>query len=336
MNVLVTGGGGFLGRYLVEQLIERGETVRVLARGEYPELTRLGVDVHRGDVRDAEAVNKACEGCSTVYHVAAIPGVWGPWETYYSINTQGTRIVLHACQNHGVSKLIYTSSPSVIFDGQPHLDADESLPYPEHYLCHYPHTKALAEREVLLANGEAGVATCSLRPHLVWGPRDQHLVPRLLQRAQSGRLRRVGDGSNMISMTFVENAAAAHWQAAEKLSLDSPVAGQAYFINDPEPVNLWDWVNETLKLAGIDPTTKGISAAAAYRLGATLETIYRLLRKKSEPPMTRFVALQLSQSHTYSIEKARRDFGFTPPVDAETAMARLIEDLPRMKQQQPH
>ncbi|HCS51661.1 NAD-dependent epimerase/dehydratase family protein [uncultured Rubinisphaera sp.] len=327
MSNLVTGGGGFLGQYLVEQLLEQGKSVRVLCRGDYPELQKLGVEIIRGDIRDAKIVDAACEKVSTVYHVAAIPGVWGSWKKYYSINTEGSRNVLKACQNQGVQKLIYTSSPSVIFDGQSHIQADESLPYPQKYLCHYPHSKAIAEREILEANGVQGVATCALRPHLVWGPRDQHLIPRLLDRAESGRLRIVGDGSNEISMTYVENAAAAHWQAAEKLSLDSPVAGQFYFINDPEPVNLWSWINELLTNVGKQPLQKRISAQAAYRIGVALESAYSILRRQSEPPMTRFVALQLSQSHTYSIEKARQDFDFQPPVDYETAYQRFMDGL---------
>ncbi|HBN74258.1 MAG TPA: 3-beta hydroxysteroid dehydrogenase [Planctomycetaceae bacterium] len=331
MSNLVTGGGGFLGQYLVEQLRERGEPVRVLCRGEYPELQKLGVEIIRGDIRESKIVEQACQNISTVYHVAAIPGVWGSWEKYYSINTEGSRNVLQACHNQGVKKLIYTSSPSVIFDGQAHLEANESLPYPTNYLCHYPHTKAIAEREILEANGDHGVATCALRPHLVWGPRDQHLIPRLLQRADSGRLRIVGDGSNEISMTYVENAAAAHWQAAEKLSLDSPVAGQAYFINDPKPVNLWSWINELLVNVGKSPIHKKISAQAAYRIGGVLESVYTMLGRKSEPPMTRFVALQLSQSHTYSINKARQDFDFKPPVDYETSYQRLMDELKSVK-----
>ncbi|TWT61600.1 NAD-dependent epimerase/dehydratase family protein [Rubinisphaera italica] len=331
MSNLVTGGGGFLGQYLVEKLRERGEPVRVLCRGEYPELQKLGVEIIRGDIRESKIVEQACQNISTVYHVAAIPGVWGSWEKYYSINTEGSRNVLHACQNQGVKKLIYTSSPSVIFDGQAHLEANESLPYPTNYLCHYPHTKAIAEREILEANGDHGVATCALRPHLVWGPRDQHLIPRLLQRADSGRLRIVGDGSNEISMTYVENAAAAHWQAAEKLSLDSTVAGQAYFINDPKPVNLWSWINELLVNVCKSPVHKKISAQAAYRIGGVLESVYTMLGRKSEPPMTRFVALQLSQSHTYSINKARQDFDFKPIVDYETSYQRLMDELKSVK-----
>jgi nucleoside-diphosphate-sugar epimerase len=323
MKCLVTGGGGFLGLYLTEQLVARGDTVRVLCRGNYPRLAELHVETISADIRDAAKVSQACEGVDAVFHTAAVPGIWGSWEHFYGINTVGTQNVLAACLKANVRKLVYTSSPSVIYDGKEHLNVDESYPYPTSYLCHYPHSKALAEKAVLEANGRNGLATAALRPHLIWGPRDNHLIPRLIARARSGRLRRVGNGQNLISMSYVENAARAHLQAADRLELGSPVAGQAYFINEREPVNLWSWVDEILAQAELPPLKKGISAALAYSIGAACETAYSLLRLKSEPPMTRFLALQLSGSHYYSVEKARRDFGYEPEVSVAEGMRRM-------------
>jgi nucleoside-diphosphate-sugar epimerase len=278
-------------------------------------------------VRNAANVADAVRGCETVFHVAAVPGIWGSWRQFYEINTQGTLNVIAACQKHHVSRLVHTSSPSVVFDGTPHLNADESTPYPSQYLCHYPHTKALAEQAVLKANGQNGLLTCALRPHLIWGPRDNHLIPRLIQRAKSGRLRRVGDGSNLISMSYVENVAAAHLKAAAALVPGSPACGQAYFVNEPEPVNLWNWIDELLSRASLPPLKKRISAKAAYCAGAVLEGLYKTTRIKAEPPMTRFLALQLSQSHTYDIGKARRDFGYDPEITVEEGMRRIEPDL---------
>ncbi len=329
MKALVTGGGGFLGRYIVEQLRDRGAAVRVLARGNYPELSAMGVDVMRGDVRDAAVVEQACRGREVVFHVAALPGVWGPWRRYYHTNTLGTRNVLAACRQTGVGRLIYTSSPSVVYDGRPHHEADESLPYPGKYLCHYPHTKALAEREVLAANEPGRLLTIALRPHLIWGPRDNHLIPRLIQRAKSGRLWRVGEGTNLVSVSYVENAAAAHLQACDALHPGSTAAGSAYFINEPQPVRLWEWIDELLARAGLPPVKKHLSAAAAWRIGMLLETAWKLLWLPGEPPLTRFVASQLSQSHTYSVARARRDFGYQPLVSFEEGMRRLEPELRR-------
>ena len=327
MQALVTGGGGFLGLYIVEQLLDAGADVRVFCRGTYEALNRPGIEVVQGDVRDAEAVSSACQGIDTVFHVAAVPGIWGSWEMFHGINTVGTENVIAGCRKHGASKLVYASSPSVIFDGRDHINADESLPYPEKYLSHYPHTKALAEQAVLNANGVDGLATCALRPHLIWGPRDTQLVPRLIDRARKGRLRLVGDGSNMISMVYVENAAAAHVLAANSLRLDSPVAGQVYFINEPDAVNCAEWINTLLDVAGVSPVSKCISARAAYGIGAACEAVFSLLRLKGEPPMTRFLAEQLSSSHTYSIEKLRRDVGYEPVVSVEEGLRRLKADL---------
>lgn len=325
MRVLVTGGGGFLGLYIVEQLVARGDHVRVFCRGDYARLAELQVETVRGDIRDAAAVASACDEIDTVFHVAAVPGVWGPWEHYHSINTVGTENVIAGCREHNVSRLVYTSSPSVIYDGKEHFGANESLPYPDgdSYLCHYPHSKALGERAVLDANGTGSLATCALRPHLIWGPRDNHLIPRLVARAKSGRLRRVGQGENVVSMSYVENTAAAHLQAADRLEASSPVGGQAYFINESEPVKLWPWIDELLALGDIPPVRKSISQRTATRIGAALEKIYGLFRIRSEPLMTRFVAAQLATSHHYSVAKAQQDFGYQPIVSVEEGMRRI-------------
>ncbi len=290
MKILVTGGGGFLGRSLVEQLLARGDQVRTLARGKYPDLERAGAEVRQGDIRDFDAVNSACREVDAVIHTAAVAGIWGPWEWFYGINTVGTQHVVAACRQQRVPRLVYCSSPSVTFDGDDQENADESAPYPRRWLCHYPHTKALAEQHVLTANGQEGLFTCALRPHLIWGPRDQHLIPRLFDRARRGRLFRVGDGKNLIDMIYVENAAAAHIQAMDALTPGSPVCGQAYFISQGDPVNCWEWLNQLLALAKLPPVRRSISFKTAYGLGAALETAYGVLRLKSEPRMTRFLA----------------------------------------------
>jgi nucleoside-diphosphate-sugar epimerase len=327
MNALVTGAGGFLGLYIVEQLVARGDQVRALARGEYPALARLGVDVVRGDVRDRQAVASACRGVDTVFHVASVAGIWGTWDHYYGINTLGTENVIAGCLAQGVRKLIYTSSPSVTFDGTDQCGIDESTPYPSRWLCHYPHTKALAEQQVLAANGRSGLLTCSLRPHLIWGPRDRHLVPRLIERSRHGQLRRVGDGTNRIDMIYVENAASAHLQAADALQPGLPMAGRAYFLSQGEPVNCWGWINELLALVGLPPVRKSISARAAWRVGAAMEAAYKAFRIQSEPRMTRFLAAQLSTSHYFDITRARQDFGYEPRVSTAEGMLRLRDAL---------
>jgi nucleoside-diphosphate-sugar epimerase len=290
-------------------------------------LDALGVQSLQGDLRDAAAVAAACDGVDAVFHTAGVAGIWGPWDHYFGINTLGTRHIIEGCRRHGVRKLVYTSSPSVTFDGTDQHGIDVSAPYPKTWLCHYPHTKALAEQEVLAANGTDGLLTCSLRPHLIWGPRDNHLVPRLIQRARSGKLRRVGEGKNLVDMVYVENAATAHLQAAAALTPGSPVAGNAYFISQGEPVNCWDWINDLLSLADLPPVRRSISAASAWKLGAALEAAYRILRIQSEPRMTRFLAAQLSSSHYFDLTAAKDDFGYEPQISTEEGMRRLRSAL---------
>ncbi|QDT55339.1 3 beta-hydroxysteroid dehydrogenase/Delta 5--_4-isomerase [Caulifigura coniformis] len=329
MNALVTGGGGFLGRYVVEQLLAAGAKVRVYSRRRFPELEAQGVVSLAGDLRDAGRVADACQGVDTVFHTAAVPGIWGPWSLYYETNVVGTQNVIAGCVASGVARLVYTSSPSVVYDGRPHEGADESLPFPDHFSAHYPKSKALAEQAVLAANGSAGLRTIALRPHLIWGPRDNHLLPRLIQRARLGRLRQVGDGRNKVSMSYVENTAHAHLLAASALSEGRACAGKAYFINEPEPVVLWAWVNQLLAAAGLPPVRGKVPTSVAWMAGAGLEAVARLMRSKNEPIMTRFLASQLSSSHWYRIDAAARDFGYGPVVSAEEGLRRTTPDLRR-------
>jgi len=327
MKALVTGARGFLGTYVVEQLAARGDRVRAFCRKTSPRLDALGAETVLGDVRDAAVVADACQGVDVVFHVAGVAGIWGPWSYYHGINTLGTCNVVAGCRRHGVGRLVYTSSPSVTFDGSAQRGVDESAPYARRWLCHYPHSKALAEEHVLESNGCDGLRTCALRPHLIWGPGDRQLVPRLVERARRGRLRRVGDGTNRIDMSYVENVAEAHLMAADALQPGSPVAGRAYFISQGEPVNCWQWINQILDLAGLPPVQKKISLAAAWRMGAVLEAACTVLGVLYEPPMTRFLAAQLGEDHFFDISRAMRDFGYRPKISTAEGMRRLAVEL---------
>jgi nucleoside-diphosphate-sugar epimerase len=327
MRALVTGANGFLGLYVVEQLVARGDCVRAYCRSEPQELQRLGVEVVQGDLRDRDRTIAACKGADAVFHVGGVSGIWGPWRHYYETNTLGTQFVVEGCRWHNVGRLIYTSSPSVTFDGRDQCGIDESAPYATTWLCHYPHSKSLAEQAVLAANGQGGLLTCALRPHLIWGPRDRHLIPRLLERQRAGQLRRVGNGRNLIDMTYVENAAAAHLLAADALRPGSPVCGQAYFISQGEPVNCWDWINQVLALVSQRPVQRSISLRLAWAAGAVLEAVHRSFKLQGEPRMTRFLAAQLGKSHYFNIGRAKADFGYSPEISTTEGMRRLGEWL---------
>lgn len=323
MKALVTGGGGFLGRYIVEQLLARGDEVTVVARGSYPEFEQIGAKLLRVDLQDAGAVAQACAGIEAVFHVAAKTDYWGTWQDFYGANVIGTQNIIDACRKQGVPKLINTSSPSVIFDGEPHTGADESLPYPDRYESYYPQTKAQAEQLVTQANGP-DLLTVSLRPHIIFGPRDSHILPRLVARARAGKLFQVGDGSNKIDTVFVEDAARAHLLAADALTPESPVAGSIYFISQDEPVSLWGFVNTLLTELGLPPVKRKISLPIARAIGAILETTYRSLNLKGEPRLTRFLASELALSHYYDISRAKRDFGYQPQISLTEAIQRTV------------
>ena len=327
MKVLVTGGGGFLGRALVRELLARGHAVSSVSRQSHPELERDGVRTFQADVADLARLAGAVEGHDAIVHAAARAGIWGPAADYVRANVEGTRNVLAAAQRHGVERLVHTSSPSVCFDGRDHLCAGNDLPYATRFLCDYPRTKAIAERLVLGANGHARLSTCVLRPHLLFGPGDPHLVPRLVARAQAGRLVRIGKGTNEVGLTFVENAACAHADALEALGPRARHAGRAYFLAQKEPVKLWDWIAELLVRLGIEPPRRALPLGLAYATGAACELFWKLTRRQGEPPMTRFVALQLARSHSYDLGPAERDFGYRERVGLREATERLVASL---------
>lgn len=326
MHALVTGGGGFLGGALVRRLVARGARVRSFSRGDYPELRQLGVEVIQGDLTDAEAVRRAAVGCDIVFHVAAKAGVWGPYQDYYRANVIGTEHVLAACRRQRIRRLVYTSSPSVVFDGRDMEGVNEAAPYPAHYHAPYPQTKARAERLVLQAN-DLDLATVALRPHLLWGPGDPHLVPRILARARAGRLRRIGRHDKRIDTTYIDNAAEAHLLAAERLQVGAPPAGKAYFIAQGEPLPLWDMINRILAAAGLPPVTRTLPASIAYAIGGLCEVIYRLAQITHEPPLTRFVVRELATAHWFDLTAARRDLGYQPTVSLAEGLKRLQDWL---------
>jgi nucleoside-diphosphate-sugar epimerase len=334
MKVLVTGGGGFLGGAIVRMLRERGDEVRSFSRGAYPLLAALGVEQMSGDLEDRDAVIKAGEGCDLVFHVAARAGIWGSYHEYYQANVVGTENVIFACLLNGTSRLVYTSSPSVVFDGSDIEGGDESLPYPASYEANYPATKALAEQLALAANS-AKLAVTALRPHLIWGPGDNHLVPRILAKRRAGKLRRIGNHPNLVDTVYIDNAAKAHLLAADRLFPGSVVAGKSYFISNDEPLPLWDMINRILAAADMPPVTRSISPQLAYIAGCICEALWGLFQLGGEPPMTRFVAKELATAHWFDISAARRDLGYTPEISIDEGLIRLrswLQQIPVSKQ----
>ncbi|MBS0214963.1 MAG: NAD-dependent epimerase/dehydratase family protein [Proteobacteria bacterium] len=324
MNILVTGGGGFLGQALCRGLVERGHRVRSFNRGRYPELDVLGVEQVRGDLADPDAMLTAAEGCEAIFHNAAKAGAWGSYDSYFQPNVIGTRNVIAACRAHGITRLVYTSTPSVTHRATHPVEGGtaEDVPYGEHLKAPYAATKLIAEREVLAANSVT-LATVALRPRLIWGVGDNQLLPRLVERARAGRLALVGNGLNLVDTTYVDNAAQAHFDAFQHLQQGAVCAGKAYFISNGEPRAMERIVNDLLRAAGAPEVHRHVPFPLAYGVGATMEALWPLLRLRGEPPMTRFLAEQLVTPHWYSMIPAFRDFGYTPRVSMDEGLERV-------------
>jgi len=325
-RILITGGGGFLGRYVLEQCLEKGHQVGNLARGDYPFLEQLSVTQHRGSLEERRFVFESVEGYDAVIHVAAKAGFWGRRDDFWGPNVRGTENLVEACIKHGIRQFVFTSSPSVIFSGAPQSGCDESLPYPDHFESPYPESKAASEKLVLDANCESFM-TCSLRPHLIFGPRDPHLLPKVLQRAATGNLIQVGPGTNRVDLTYVEDAARAHLLALERLTPGSPVCGSSYFITQDEPVELWPWVGSLLKELRLPPIKKRIPLGLGRAIGGFLEVSHRILSLQSEPRLTRFLASELAQDHFYNIEKAKTELDYQPGFNMAEALEKTLPFL---------
>lgn len=321
MKVLVTGGGGFLGQAVVRGLLARGHAVRVLNRSAYPKLEALGVECRRGDLADAEVVREACRGCDAVVHVGARAGPGLYWPDFERANNRGARNVLAACLAEDVGVLVHTSSPSVVHAGGDIEGGDESLPYPARFPAPYPASKAAAERQVLAANGP-DIKTVALRPHLIWGPSDNHLLPRLVERNRAGRLR-LPAPEKLIDTVYIDNAAEAHLLALDDLFGAAHSAGKPYFITNGEPLPVAEIMRRLLEAVGETPRIRRVPLAVAKAAATLVEPIWRGLQLKSDPPISRFMVEQLSTAHWFDISAAERDLGYRPRVSIDEGLRRL-------------
>ncbi|MGS0690687.1 2-alkyl-3-oxoalkanoate reductase [Shewanella sp. 30m-9] len=335
-RAFVTGAGGFLGKAICERLLAAGIKVTGFARGAYPALDAMGIDMIQGDIADEQAVLSAMQGCDLVFHVASKAGVWGSKQSYFSPNVDGARHIIDACKKRHIERLVYTSTPSVTFAGEDEAGNDESAPYAEHFLNYYGESKAIAEQMMLNANGcilgnGKHLGTTALRPHLIWGPNDPHLVPRVLERAVAGKLKLVGKQDKLVDTIYVGNAAYAHILAAVKLCSEdasrAACAGKAYYLSNDEPITMAEMLNKILACQGFAPVTKRVPSHVAYMAGCVLEAVYGLLGKQQEPIMTRFVARQLSTSHYFDISAAKNDLGYSALVSIDEGMKRLKTSL---------
>lgn len=324
LRILVTGGQGFLGSALVRALSSLGfAKLAATCRRAAPELERLGVEVIRCDLSDPEQAHQATQGRDVIFHTAAKAGVWGDFKDYDKINAQATRYLLEGAAQHEVRYFIHTSSPSVTFQGRCSSLETEEAPYGRNPLNAYCQTKIEAEKLVL--QEDYGLRALALRPHLIYGPGDPHLLPRVFQAARDGRLLRIGDGSNQVDVTHLSDAVAAQLLCLAHRDQEE-IWGQAYFITSGVPIRLWSWLAHLLQWKRLPPVRRSLSLGKAVKVGRFLEMLYGKLKKLEEPPLTEFSALQLGCTHTYSIEKARRLLDYSPVVDPFAPFEQQFEE----------
>ncbi len=319
-KALVTGGGGFLGKAIVKKLLQQQVTVTSFSRQFYPELEKMGVKQIQGDLSSRRDVADALKGMDVVFHSAAKFGIMGPLKDYIPTNVTGTQNVIDGCLAHSVKQLIYTSSPSVIFNDSDMENVDESVPYPDKYSMSYPETKAMAEKLVVKA-AKKSLKAMIIRPHLIWGPEDNHMLPTLLSRAK--RLKKVGKKDYLVDTIYVDNAADAHILASEKLLENPSLSGNIYFVSQDEPVAIWKIINAFFDAAGLPPMKGQVSEQTVYIAGTICEFVYKLFNIKSDPPITRMGAKELSTHHWFNISKAKKELGYRPEVSTEEGLRRL-------------
>jgi len=319
MRILITGGTGFLGQYLARALLTKGHQVALMGRNfsTVQDLLAAGATPVGADLRDADTVRQACKSRDVVYHAGALSASWGRRRDFFAINVGGTEAVLAGCQEHGVKRLIYVSSPSVVFDGKDQLNVSEAVAYPHHFASVYSLTKKLGEDRVHAASLE----TVILRPKAIFGPGDRSLLPQLIAAARRGRLPQIGAGDNLVDLTYVENVA-----HALVLALDAEAAvGKTYTITNGEHVNLWMVIRRVLQQLGLSTDLRQLSLPTALLAAATMEASAAVTRQ--EPLLTRYSAAILGCTQTYDISAARRDLGYAPLLSVEQGIERTLEAL---------
>lgn len=317
MRAVVTGGTGFLGGHLARALLVRGDRVCILGRniGVVADLVAQGAEAHAVDLCDRSAVIAACAGADVVFHAGARTSDWGSRTAFFAVNVGGTAAVIEGCRRHAVSRLVYVSSPAVVFDGHDQCEATERLPYPVRFASTYALTKKLGEE---LVKSAQDVPSVIVRPKAIFGPGDRALLPRLLAAARKGRLRQFGDGRNCVDLTYVENVVHALLLAAEV-----PAAiGNCYFITNDVHVPLWPTLRRVLAALGYKVALPAAPVALALAAAALMEA--RAAVDGREPLLTRYGVAVLARTQTYDIAAARCDLGYSPVVSIEAGIERTI------------
>ncbi len=322
MKIIVTGGLGFLGSKISKKLSELGHEVETLSRTNSVN-EKNQIKHHQVDLSQKIDDTRIFEGVDCIFHTAAKAGIDGKYNDFYAANFFATKNLLEVAKTSGVKFFIYTSSPSVVFSGNAIKDGKEDMPYISSRISPYSYTKSIAEKNVLSSNSET-FASVALRPHLIWGENDPHLLPKVICRHRSGKLKIVGDGLNQVDLTHVDNVVHAHILALKCLITGKPIGGHAYFISQNEPVQLWSWLNFIFTELDLHPVKEKISLKKAYSIGLAAELLWKIFPMKSDLPMTRFVACQLAHDHWFSSDAAKRDLGYEPILSMKEALDKTM------------
>jgi nucleoside-diphosphate-sugar epimerase len=342
-KVLITGGSGFLGKAIIDELIDPSSPfpvshIRILDQKDYSGNNDNRVEFRKGDVRDYAFLLEAAKGMDILIHSAAIVD-WGTKseKEIFSVNVEGTRNALKACRDAGVRYMVYTSSLDAIFGGKPLVNIDESLPYPDKHPTSYCSSKFLAEKLVRESNDNI-LKTCSLRPSDIYGENDPYHIGSLLEMAKGGFYIRLGNGKSRSQHTYVRNIAYAHLLAAkEMMNGNDALYGNAYLITDGPGVNFFQFFDRIVEGAGykIWPRNLWLPRPLAMSIGVISEGIAILASpvKRYYPKMSRFAVTYTCTDFTFRSENAKKDFGFVPKYSEEEAFERTVNFYRKVKNQ---
>ncbi len=319
MQAFVTGGSGFLGGRLIAELVKRGHKVHALARSEKAvrAVEALGARAVRGDLDDPKALEAGARGAQLVYHCAALAEEWGPWEDFLAANVQGTRNVARAARAAG-ARLLHVSTEAILA-GRPMVRVDEAVPPPARALGHYAESKRQAEEVIHRGLGE-GLDAVIVRPRFIWGLGDTSLLPKLVAKVKSGQFAWLGGGLHLTSSCHVANCIEGMLVAAERGK-----KGEVYYLTDGPPRPMKELLGGILSAAGAPPGERVLPLWAARILAAVGESLWRVLRLRGAPPLTRMALKLVGEEVTVVDSKARRELGYTPRVTVEEGLRELAE-----------
>lgn len=316
MRVLVTGASGLLGGAVAALLVGQGHSVTTLQRR--PSGVAGARDLS-GSITDHRIVQDAVQNVEGIIHLAAKVSFTGRAAEFDEVNVEGTRRLLHSARAAGVRDVVFVSSPSVANSGAAIAGLGAEPADPEHAHGDYSRTKAEAELLALAENGPQ-FRVAAVRPHIVWGPGDTQLVERVLARARRGRLPLLDSGAALIDTTYVDNAAAAIVAALHRME---HIHGRSLVVSNAEPRPVGELLAGICSAGSVSAPSWTVPGGVARAAGAVVEKLWTWAGREEEPPMTRFLAEQLSTAHWFDQRETQELLNWKPAVSLDDGLARL-------------